>query len=77
MKAKEILKKMQKICDDGHGDVDVLFDSEAVAFNHHMVNIRGCYYEDEPKPHVGLTFEDADFFRRWIPNLSSEEGSQT
>ena len=70
MKAKELLTKVKKICEDGHGDSTVYFDSEAVAFNHHLVDIDNCMFEDYKgafgdRADVILSFRDAVFFRKW------------
>ena len=44
MKASELMRRLKAIVDSGH-DVDVLFDTEAVKFDVHLVEVDAVNYE--------------------------------
>ena len=63
MTVQQLIDELQKVPDK---TVDVLFDTEAGAFNVHMVAVDSCHFEEEPRPHVGLHTKEPRHYR-WCP----------
>lgn len=59
MTAKELADLLNKVVADGHGDCDVLFDTEARTFNYHMAKVGSAFFENEAYGRPVITLHEA------------------
>ncbi|MDD5565199.1 MAG: hypothetical protein PHQ91_15905 [Thermoanaerobaculaceae bacterium] len=58
MKAKELRDGLNQFIDQGHGNAEVLFDTEAMCFDVHAVHIRNVFVTNiSDKNEIILTYE--------------------
>lgn len=55
MTAKELHELLGKMIEDGFGNTDVLFDTEAREWPCHMVPVTDAFCQDEPRRHIALS----------------------
>ena len=63
------IKQLHDICSkaiaEGNGDKPVCFDTLAMTFNTHLINVSGAYYNEHPEPMLCLSYamhlEDVDY----------------
>jgi hypothetical protein len=65
MTVKELYEITKNLVEQGHEDVRVLFDTEAQAYDCHMVNVDQAFYETEPTPHLALSENAPHRLKGW------------
>ena len=56
MNVKELHEICKKAIEDGKGDSAVVFDSCAVCFDVHLIDVSSAYIESEPEEYLILNF---------------------